>query len=361
MILIAKPFASEEEAIRVRDVILSGMMASGDVVHEFEHKFAEYCGVTHSVATTNGTTALHAALLSIGIKPGDEVIVPAFTFFASASSVAMCRAKPVFADILPDTFNVDPKSIEAKITDKTKAVIGVHIFGQCCNATAISQICKKNNLIFIEDAAQAHGAEWNHKRAGSLGDIACFSFYPTKNMTTGEGGMIVTNNNDYADTARVICNHGQTEKYLHTMLGYNYRMTNVHAAIGLEQLKRVNGFTATRQRNATLLSDGIKADGVKVPYVADEAVSVYHQYVLKIEDNCSMTRDELMKYLEVHGIGSAIHYPIPLHKQPYFVSENKDVSLPVAEDVAKRVLSIPVHPAVTEEECKYIADVINKI
>ena len=361
MIPIAKPFASEEEAAHVRDVILSGMMASGDVVHEFEHKFVEYCGAGYGVATTNGTTALHAALLSAGVKPGDEVIVPAFTFFASASSVAMCGAKPVFADILPDTFNIDSKSIESKITDKTKAVIGVHIFGQCCNVSAISAICNKNNLIFIEDAAQAHGAEWNHKRAGSLGDIACFSFYPTKNMTTGEGGMIVTNTKEYADTARVICNHGQTEKYLHTMLGYNYRMTNVHAAIGLEQLKRVDGFTAARQRNAKILSNGIKADGVKVPYITSEAVPVYHQYVLKIEDDCSMTRDELMKYLEANGIGSAVHYPIPLHKQPYFADENKDVSLPVAEDCAKRVVSLPVHPAVTEDECKYIVDVINKI
>ena len=176
MIPIAKPFASEEEAAHVRDVILSGMMASGDVVHEFEQMFAEYCGANYGVATTNGTTALHAALLAAGVKPGDEVIAPAFTFFASASSVSMCGAKPIFADILPDTYNIDPKSIEEKITDKTKAVIGVHIFGQCCNAPAIADICKKHNLTFIEDAAQAHGASWNGVKAGALGDVATFSF-----------------------------------------------------------------------------------------------------------------------------------------------------------------------------------------
>ena len=361
MISIAKPYASEEEAAHVREVILSGMMASGDVVHEFEHEFAAYCGAEFGVATTNGTTALHAALLSAGVKPGDEVIVPAFTFFATASSVAMCFAKPVFADILPDTYNMDPKSVEEKITEKTKAVIGVHIFGQCCNAPALKEICKKHNLVFIEDAAQAHGAEWNGVRAGALGDMATFSFYPTKNMTTGEGGMIVTSSKDMADLANILINHGQTEKYLHTMLGYNYRLTNVHAAIGLEQLKRLPEFTSNRQRNAKILSENIKAKGITVPYIAPEANHVYHQYVIKIEDDCPLNRDELMKYLADNGIGSAVHYPIPLHKQPYFAEENKDVVLPVAEDCAKRVLSLPVHPAVTEEECRYIADVLNKI
>lgn len=361
MIPIAKPIAGEEEAAAVRKVILSGMMASGDVVHEFENKFSKFCGAEYGVATTNGTTALHAALLAAGISAGDEVIVPAFTFFASASSVSMCGAKPVFADILPDTYNIDPKSVEEKITDKTKVVIGVHIFGQCCNASALSTICKKNNLIFLEDAAQAHGAEWNGVRAGSLGDIATFSFYPTKNMTTGEGGMIVTNNSELAERARIICNHGQTEKYLHTMLGYNYRMTNVHAAIGLEQLKRVEGFTELRRRNAKILSKNIHAEGITVPYIAPEANPVYHQYVIKIGDECSMNRDELMQYLSMNEIGSAVHYPIPLHKQPYFAEANACVSLPVAEDCAKRVLSLPVHPSVTEEECRYIADKINEI
>ena len=245
--------------------------------------------------------------------------------------------------------------------DKTKAVIGVHIFGQCCDAPAVAEICKKHDLAFIEDSAQAHGASWNGIKAGALGDMATFSFYPTKNMTTGEGGMVVTNDKALADVTRVLCNHGQTEKYLHTMLGYNYRMTNVHAAIGLEQLKRVDGFTAARQRNAKILSDGITAEGLTVPYVAPEAIHVYHQYVLRVEDSFPMTRDELMQYLADKGIGSAVHYPIPLHKQPYYADENKDVVLPVAEDAAKRVLSLPVHPAVTEEECRYIVDVINNI
>lgn len=360
-ISIAKPLAYEEEADAVRAVILSGMMASGDVVHEFEHKFAEFCGAKYGVATTNGTTALHAALVACGVEAGDEVIVPAFTFFASASSVCMCNAKPVFADVLPDTYNIDPKSIEDKITDKTKAVIGVHIFGQCCNADEIAKICEKNELKFIEDAAQAHGAKRNGVCSGNLGDAATFSFYPTKNMTTGEGGMVVTNDEKTADTARVFCNHGQTEKYLHTMLGYNYRMTNVHAAIGLEQLKRVEGFTDLRRRNAEILSSSIKAKGVVTPFVSPESYHVYHQYVIKLTDEFSMTRDEFMAYLSKNGIGSAVHYPIPLHKQPFFASENKDVCLPVAEDCANRVLSLPVHPSVTPEECKYIADVINSI
>lgn len=361
MIPIVKPLTYEEEASAVRDVILSGMMASGDAVHEFESRFSEFCGAKYGVSTTNGTSALHAALLASGVRPGDEVIVPAFTFFASASSVCMCGAKPVFADIFPDTFNVNPKSVESKITDKTKAVIGVHIFGQCCNATEISKICKNNNLTFIEDAAQAHGAKWNGVKAGVLGDISTFSFYPTKNMTTGEGGMVVTNSSEMAELARVICNHGQTEKYLHTMLGYNYRMTNIHAAIGLEQLKRIDGFNELRRRNAKILSDSINADGISIPYACDEAYHVYHQYVIKVNDDFPMTRDELSDYLFKKGIGSAVHYPIPLHKQPYFAETNKDLSLPAAEDCASKVLSLPVHPSVTPDECKYIADVINNI
>jgi len=361
MISIAKPLAGEEEAAAVRAVILSGMMASGDVVHTFEHQFAKFCGAKHGVATTNGTTALHAALLAAGVGPGDEVIVPAFTFFASASCVSMCGAVPVFADVLPDTFNIDPRSVEQKITDKTKAVIGVHIFGQCCNAPELLKICRKHDFVFIEDSAQAHAAKWNGKTSGSLGDLACFSFYPTKNMTTGEGGMILTSDQETANRAAVICNHGQSEKYLHTMIGYNYRMTNVHAAIGIEQLKRLPGFTELRQRNAKILSGSIKAKGITVPFVSPEAEHVYHQYVIRIEDDFPMSREELMKYLTEKGIGNAVHYPIPLHKQPVFAKANAGVCLPVAEDCAKRVLSLPVHPSVTIEECRYIADVLNNI
>ena len=361
MISIAKPLAGEEEAAAVRVVILSGMMASGDVVHTFEHQFAEFSGAKHGVATTNGTTALHAALLAADVRPGDEVIVPAFTFFASASCVSMCGAVPVFADVLPDTFNIDPHSVEQKITDKTKAVIGVHLFGQCCDATSLVQICKKHNLVLIEDSAQAHGAKWDGKTSGSLGDLACFSFYPTKNMTTGEGGMILTSDQETANRASIICNHGQSEKYLHTMIGYNYRMTNVHAAIGIEQLKRLPGFTELRQRNAKILSESITAKGITVPFVSPEAEHVYHQYVIRIEDDFPMTREELMKYLTEKGIGNAVHYPIPLHKQPVFVKTNTDLNFPVAEDCAKRVLSLPVHPSVTVEECQYIAKIINEI
>ncbi|WP_042705930.1 DegT/DnrJ/EryC1/StrS family aminotransferase [Methanomicrobium mobile] len=361
MIPIAKPYASEEEATHVREVILSGMMAAGDIVHEFEQKFVDFCGAKYGVATTNGTSALHAAVLASGISKGDEVIVPAFTFYASASCVSMCGATPVFADILPDTYNLDPKSVENKITDKTKAIIGVHLFGQCCNVTELSRIAKNNDITFIEDAAQAHGAEWKGVRSGCLGDMATFSFYPTKNMTTGEGGMIVTNDYSKSELARVICNHGQTEKYRHTMLGYNYRMTNINAAIGLEQLKRIEKFTEMRIRNAKILSETIQTKGITVPFVSPKAKHVYHQYVIRVEDDFPMTRDELMSYLASKGIGSAVHYPIPLHKQPYFAENNANTQLPVSEDCAKRVLSIPVHPAVTEDECLYIADTLNSI
>ena len=247
---IAQPSLGNEENDAVLAVLASGMIAQGPVTAAFEDEFAAYCGVPHAGAVSNGTTALHAALLAAGVKPGDEVIVPAFTFFATASSVSMCNARPVFADVDMSTATIDPADILAKVGPKTKAVIGVHLYGQPCDAGAIREICSDKGLVFIEDAAQAHGATYRGQKTGSLGDLACFSFYATKNLATGEGGMVTTASSEYDARLRRLINHGQSEKNLHTELGYNYRMTDITAAIGRVQLAKLDGFNRRRQENA---------------------------------------------------------------------------------------------------------------
>jgi len=233
---------------------MSGMLASGPKVTAFEQAFASLCRTSHAVAVSNGTTALHASLLAAGVGPGDEVIVPAFSFFATASSVSMCGATPVFCDIDERTFNIDPARIGDLVTPKTKAVIGVHLFGQPFDVPAVQQVCKSHNLALIEDAAQAHGALLHGEPVGGFGNYGCFSFYATKNLITGEGGMVTTNDKSAMERLRIIINHGQSEKYLHTRLGYNYRMTDIAAAIGLVQLKKLDKFNARRRKNAEYLS-----------------------------------------------------------------------------------------------------------
>lgn len=363
MIPIAKPLIGEEEINAVVEVLKSGMLAHGKEVEAFEKEFAQYLGAKHAVAVTNGTAALDVALKALKIGPGDEVITTPFTFIASANAILFQGAKPVFADIDPKTFNLDPNDVLEKINDKTKAIVVVHLYGQPADMKAFKEIAEDYKLYLIEDCAQAHGAEFEGQKVGTFGDIAAFSFYPTKNMTTGEGGMVVTNNDELAKRADLIRNHGQAEKYLHVELGYNLRMTNIAAAIGRVQLKKLDEWNENRIENARLLSEGIsKIEGLTPPYVDPRVKHVFHQYVIRVEEEFPLNRDELMAKLREKGIGTAVHYPIPVHQQPLYqkLGYPKDIC-PNAIEASKRVLSLPVHPAVGKEDIDYIISALKEL
>lgn len=361
MIPIAKPMIGKDEIRRVVEVLRSGMIAQGNMVKEFEDRFSEYLGVKNSVAVFNGTIALDVALKACGIGRGDEVITTPFTFIATANAILYQGARPVFADIDEKTYNINPDDVLEKISPKTKAILGVHLFGHPFDVDVILEICEDHNLILIEDSAQAHGAEYKGRKVGTFG-IGCFSFYATKNMTTGEGGMITTNDDEIAKLCRLIRNHGEDGKYNHITLGYNYRMTNIQAAIGLAQLKKLDNFNERRRRNASYLNKHLKVEGLIKPYEAKHVKHVYHQYVVRITEDFPMSRREFMEYLRKHGIGCAIHYPMPIYKQPLYRSLGlDDQTCPIAEEVSSQVLSLPVHPALSDDDLKYIVEVVNSI
>jgi perosamine synthetase len=355
---IAKPNFGREEEKAVKEVLESGILASGPKTKAFEKEFAEYIGVEHAIAVTNGTVALDVALKALNLGPGDEAITSAFSFISSGNCVLFQRAKPVFADIDPRTFNIDPSDVAEKITAKTKALIPIHMFGQPAKMDALKEIAEDHEIALIEDAAQAHGAEYKGQKAGSIGNVGCFSFYATKNMTAGEGGMITTNDQKLADKARLLINHGQSQKYHHDTLGYNYRITELCAAIGSAQLKKLDEFNTKRRENAQLLTQGIrKFTGLTVPYVDNDVKPVFHQYVVRVEKNYPLGRDELADLLTEKGVGVAVHYPIPIYRQPLYQKLGyKDTKCPNTEDACRRVLSLPVHPLVDKNDVKYILD-----
>jgi dTDP-4-amino-4,6-dideoxygalactose transaminase len=355
MIYMAKPQIGDEEKQAVMEVLDSGMIAQGPRVKAFEDAFAEMCGVKHAIATTSGTTALHVALLAHGIGQGDEVITSAFTFIASANSILFTGAKPVFVDIDPRTFNIDPDKIEAAITPKTKAIMPVHLYGLACDMDPILSIAEKHGLAIIEDACQSHGAVYKGKKAGSFG-TGTFSLYPTKNITSGEGGMITTNDPVIDEKCRVIRQHGMRRRYYHDELGYNFRMTDVHAAIGLAQLKKLDKFNSIRQTNAKFLSENLK--GVVVPYVPDEQTHVFHQFTVRVPNG---KRDALRSHLQENGVGSEVYYPVPIHQQSFYVSDLEyNESLPETENAAQEVLSLPVHAGLTPSDLETIVAALNE-
>ncbi|VVB60053.1 UDP-4-amino-4-deoxy-L-arabinose--oxoglutarate aminotransferase [uncultured archaeon] len=348
MIPISKPIIGKEEKRAILDVLSSGMLAQGEKTAQFEENFARYVGADYAVATNNGTTALFLALNALNIK--GEVLLPSFTFIASATSVLFNNAKPVFVDVDPQTFNIDTRDLEKKITNKTEAIMSVHLYGHACDMDAIREIAKKHNLKIIEDACQAHGAEYNGKKAGALGDAAAFSFYPTKNMTTGEGGIVTTNDLKEAETMRLFRNHGQAKRYIHNTLGYNFRMTDIQAAIGIEQLKKLDSFNEKRISNASYYDKHL--ENVEIPSAAKNVKHVYHQYTLKSE-----SRDSLKERLEKNNIGYGIYYPIPAHMQEVMVAYK--TALPITEGLCKKVISIPIHPSLKKSDLKQVVSVIN--
>ncbi|MFQ6054484.1 MAG: DegT/DnrJ/EryC1/StrS family aminotransferase [Methanosarcinales archaeon] len=361
MIPIAQPIIENNEINAVVEVLKSGVIAQGPIVKEFERAFSEYIGTEYAIAVSSGTSALHISLLAHGIGSGDEVITTPFTFIATANSILFTGATPVFADISEDTYNIDPDCILEKISPKTKAILPVHLYGQSAEMSAIMDLAEDNNLIVIEDACQAHGSEYNTKKVGSFAN-GCFSFYPTKNIATGEGGMITTNDPEINARARMIRNHGSKERYLHEILGFNLRMTDISAAIGLAQLKKLDTFNKTRQENAKYLTNKLKhIKGIITPFIKDNCKHVFHQYTIRVTEDFGISRDQLVKILNNKGIGTGVYYPIPIHKQPLYQKLGYKDSIPISEKVAKQVISLPIHPKITKKDLDYISEIIKKL
>lgn len=358
MINIAKPFFGTEEKEAVCRVIDSGMIASGSVVEDFNRQFASYIGCKYGIATSNGTTALEVALRALGIGPGDKVLTTPFSFIASTNAIVYTGATPVFADIDPKTFNIAPDKMEEELKKhgNIKALLIVHLFGQACDMDAIMALVKKYNLLLVEDCAQAHGAAFKNQKVGTFGHAAAFSFYPTKNMTTGEGGMVLTNDDKTAERCALIINHGMKVRYYHDLIGYNYRMTNVAAAIGLCQLGKLEGFNNSRNKNADYLNKNISNQHIQTPHKQENVYHCYHQYTIRVNDG---KRDDFTKYLTANEIGFGIFYPLSIPEQKCYESMNLQKDYPVTDRVKKEVVSLPVHPLLTQAEISTVAEVIN--
>ena len=353
MIPAAKPEIGAEERAAVERVMLSGMLAQGPEVAAFEDEFSAFVDGAHSVAVNSGTSALHMTFVAAGIGPGDEVIVPSFSFAATANSVGLAGATPVFVDIELDHFNLAPAAIEAAITPRTRAIMPVHLYGHPADLRAIAQIAEKHDLLLFEDAAQAHAASVDGRPVGSWGLAGSFSFYPTKNMTSGEGGMVTTRSAELARDVRVLRNQGMERRYENEVVGFNTRMTDIHAAIGRVQLTRLADWTAKRQQNAAFFDANL--EGVVTPPVADGAVHVYHQYTIRVVDH---DRDAFVAALAERGVGSGVYYPTPIHRLPSF---GQELDLPVTEVATQQVLSLPVYPSLTDAELETIVEAVNAV
>jgi dTDP-4-amino-4,6-dideoxygalactose transaminase len=352
---IARPVLEKEEKDAVMQVMSSGILTQGPKLEEFERAFARYVGVKHAIAVNSGTAALHVAVVALGLGPGDEVITTPFTFNSTADCILHVGAKPVFADIDRRTYNLDVGAVERKITPKTKAILPVHLYGQTVEADALRELADKQGIAILEDACQAHGAEYSGKRAGALGAMGVFSFYPTKNMTTAEGGMVTTDDDRLAEAACVFRNIGQRSRYDQVMLGFNYRMTEMSAAIGIEQLKKLDMYNARRIENAKFFSDRFsKLDGVEIPYVMPEAKHVFHQYTLRVAHGIG--RDEFERRLNAAGVGTRVYYPQPVTMQPIYKQMGFYKPMPESEKAALEVVSIPVYPSLTQTELDYVAE-----
>lgn len=350
----ARPLIGDEERAAVDRVMRSGMLAQGPEVAAFEEEFAAHFGLDRTcVAVNSGTSGLHLGLLAADIEPGDEVIVPSFTFAATANSVALTGATPVFADISRDSFCLDPLSVQAAVTERTAAIMPVHLYGHPADMPALRAVADKHGLQLFEDAAQAHGASLNGTPVGAFGSFGMFSLYPTKNMTSGEGGMVSVASLELDRKMRLYRNQGMQRQYENEVIGFNNRMTDIHAAIGRVQLTKVDAWTRQRQENAVFLSRNL--EGVTTPPVTSGAVHVYHQYTIRVTED----RDGLAKALrEQYNIGSGMFYPIPNHRLAPF---DVDVELPETALAAKECLSLPVHPSVSQGDLERIVTAVNAL
>jgi len=353
MIPPAKPILGADERAAVDRVIASGMVAQGPEVAAFEQEFADQVvGGRRCVAVNSGTSGQHLGLLAAGLKAGHEVIVPSFTFAATANTVALTGATPVFVDIEPDYFCLDPRAVEAAITERTRGIMPVHLYGHPANMTELMDIAGKHGLEVYEDAAQAHAATWQGQPVGTFGVFAMFSLYPTKNMTSIEGGMIACDD-EIARMVRLLRNQGMEKQYENEVVGLNNRMTDVHAAVGRVQLTKLKGWTETRQRNAAFLDANLA--NVVVPPVAEGATHVYHQYTIRVDGDRDRFRQALA---DEHGVGSGVYYPIPNHRLPSF---RRELDLPETERAASSVISLPVHPSLSSADLDQIVHAVNTV
>ena len=340
----------------VTEVMDSQYFINGPAVKELEAQIAAYCDCTDAVGVASGTDALLCALMTLGVGPGDEVITSPYTFFATGGSIWRTGAKPVFVDIEPDTFNIDPAKIADAVTDKTKAIMPVHLYGQVADMDSILEVAQANDLLVIEDAAQAIGATYKDRKAGSLGTVGCFSFFPSKNLGgAGDGGMVTTTDADLAERLRIFRNHGAKPKYFHKWVGGNFRLDTLQAAVLIVKLKYLDQWSAGRRENAkkydSLFAD---CDAVTIPTVREENVSIINQYVIRVP-----RRDELMAHFKEKGIGTAIYYPLGLHMQECFTDLGyKEGDFPETERAAKESLALPIFPELSEDQIEYVAETV---
>jgi dTDP-4-amino-4,6-dideoxygalactose transaminase len=353
----AKPIIGDEERAAVDRVMRSGMVAQGPEVAAFETEFsAHFVPGRPSVAVNSGTAGLHLGLLAAGVGAGDEVIVPSFTFAATGNSVALTGGTPVFVDIEPETFTLDPEAVAAAITPRTKGILPVHLYGHPARMRELEKIAAERGVALYEDAAQAHGASLDGRPVGSFGEFAMFSLYPTKNMTSGEGGMVTTATDEIARRVKLLRNQGMERQYENEVIGFNARMTDIHAAIGRVQLTKVDAWTKTRQQNAAFLDANLQ--GVVVPPVADGAVHVYHQYTIRVPED----RDGFVAALKAeYNVGSGVYYPIPNHRLPSLAPYAPGLDLPVTERAAKEVVSLPVHPSLSQADLERLVTAVNAV
>jgi len=357
MINISEPCFDELEEKAILEVLRSGHVASGPKVKEFEEEFALYLGVKFSSALSSGTAALHLACLALGVGEGDEVITTPFSFIASSNAAVYCGAKPVFVDIEEKSFNLDPDLIEGVITPRTKAILVVHLYGRPADMKKILGIAKKHDLKVIEDACQAHGASIDGKKVGGWGDVGSFSFYATKNMTTVEGGMVVSDDKELIEKINSLRNHGSRVRYVHEDLGFNFRLADLNAAIGLVQLKKLDDFNKKRRQNATYLNKQLRGlENIFLPTLSEGMV--VHQYSVILDE--TLDREKVRESMLEAGVGTGVFYPIPIHKQKRYLESNPGLSLKVSERMSKKVLSLPIHPKLSTKDLDQVASVLKR-